>query len=96
MSNFIFIFFLFFICLGLILLLYRNFLILLLLFDLLLLICALNFIFVASYYYSIDGFLYALIILNMAAIESIIGLGLLISFFKVRATLDINHFKKHY
>lgn len=74
----------------------NNFIILLLCIELLLLSSVLNFIFFSIYYMDPRGEIYALIVITVAAAESVVGLGLLISMFRLKKKINFfffNNFK---
>lgn len=52
----------------------------------------LNFIIFGTYYYNIEGFIYSLLILILAAVESALGLSLIVLFFKRNKKADIEFY----
>ncbi len=59
--------------------------------ELMFLSISLNFIEFAIFFNQIDGIIYGIIILTVAAAESAIGLALIISYYKIRGIIEINY-----
>ena len=74
-------------------LLSKNLIIWLLSIDLLLISSFLNFIIFSNYYLKIDGFIYSLIIIILAAVEAALGLCFIMLFFNRKKTIQINRLK---
>ena len=55
----------------------------------------LNFIIFSIYYYNIEGFIYSLLILILAAVESALGLSLIILFFHHNKRINIEFYKEN-
>ena len=69
----------------------RNVLIILMAIELMLLSINMNFIVFSIYLDDITGQLFALFILTVAAAESATGLALLVSYYRVRGNISIEH-----
>ena len=69
----------------------KNVLIILMTFELILLSISMNFIIFSIYLDDLTGQLFALFILTVAAAESSIGLALLVSYYRVRGSVSIEH-----
>lgn len=74
-------------------LLAKNLIIWLLSIDLLLISSFLNFIIFSNYYLKVDGFIFSLIIIILAAIEAALGLCFIMLFFNRKKTIQINRLK---
>jgi len=74
-------------------LLVKNLIIWLLSIDLLLISSFLNFIIFSNYYLKVDGFIFSLIIIILAAIEAALGLCFIMLFFSRKKTIQINNLK---
>ena len=74
-------------------LLAKNLIIWLLSIDLLLISSFLNFIIFSNYYLKVDGFIFSLIIIILAAVEAALGLCFIILFFNRKKTIQINKLK---
>lgn len=59
--------------------------------ELMFLSISLNFIEFAVFFNQIDGIIYGIIILTVAAAESAIGLALIISYYKIRGVIEVNY-----
>jgi len=79
----------FIICLIGILFNFKNFLIILMSIEVMLLSLNLNFIFFSVFLHDLYGQIFSLFILTVAASESGVGLGVLIVYFRVRHVLSI-------
>jgi NADH-quinone oxidoreductase subunit K len=71
-----------------------NLLIILLCLELIILSCALNFIFVSKLFNDPKGQIFALLLLAVSAAETAIGLGLVIKIYRVINTTNIYIFNK--
>ena len=89
-SNFLVISVLFFISLLGIILNRRNILILLLSIELMLLSINIGLLLVSSYFDDILGEIFSLFILCVAASESAIGLAIIVVFYRIRQSININ------
>ena len=69
----------------------KNVLIILMTFELILLSISMNFIIFSLYLDDLTGQLFALFILTVAAAESSTGLALLVSYYRVRGSVSIEH-----
>ena len=69
----------------------KNVLILLMTIELMLLAINLNFITFSVYLDDITGQLFSLVVLTVAAAESATGLALLVSYYRVRGNISIEH-----
>lgn len=67
----------------------KNVIILLLSIELLLLACNFNFVFFSYFLDDLTGQVFTLFILTIAAAESVIGLAILIAYFKLNNTISI-------
>ncbi|MBF0106009.1 MAG: NADH-quinone oxidoreductase subunit NuoK [Deltaproteobacteria bacterium] len=80
-------------CLGLLgVIIQRNILIMLMCIEVLMNSINLTFIALARYYNQVDGHLVAIFVMAIAAVEAAIGLGIVISLFRNRQSIDINDF----
>jgi NADH-quinone oxidoreductase subunit K len=86
--------FLFFIGLIGIISFQTNLLIILLCLELMILSCALNFIFISKFFNDPKGQIFALLLLAVSAAETAIGLGLLIKIYKIINTTNILLFNR--
>jgi NADH-quinone oxidoreductase subunit K len=86
--------FLFFIGLAGIIIFQINLLIILLCLELIILSCALNFIFISKVFNDPKGQIFALLLLAVSAAETAIGLGLLIKIYRVTNTTNIFIFNR--
>ena len=50
----------------------------------------LNFIFISFYLDNMDGFIFSLFILTVAAAEAALGLALAVLFFKIRGSIEVD------
>ena len=71
----------------------KNLIIWLLSIDLLLISSFLNFIIFSNYYFKIDGYIYSLFIIILAAVEAALGLCFIMLFFNRKKTVQINKLK---
>ena len=69
----------------------KNIIIMLMSIELMLLAINLNLIVYSMYLDDVVGQIYALFILTVAAAESAIGLAILVSYFRVRGTIAVEH-----
>jgi len=69
----------------------KNIIIMLMSIELMLLAINLNLIVYSMYLDDVVGQIYALFILTVAAAESAIGLAILVSYFRVRCTIAVEH-----
>lgn len=67
-----------------------NILLILINIELLLLSITLNFIFISIFLDSISGQIVSLYIISLAAVESAIGLSIMITLYKIRGSISIN------
>ena len=72
----------------------KNVIILLLSIELLLLSCNFNFVFFSYFLDDLIGQIFTLFILTIAAAESVIGLAILIAYFKLNNTINISNIYK--
>lgn len=72
----------------------KNVIILLLSIELLLLSCNFNFVFFSYFLDDLTGQIFTLFILTIAAAESVIGLAILIAYFKLNNTISISNIYK--
>lgn len=84
-------FFLFFIGFWGIFITRKNFIIILLAIEIMLLAVNLNFLFFSSYFDDIVGELFALFSITIAAAESAIGLAILIVYYRLRGFIGIDY-----
>lgn len=87
-------FMLFAIGLGGIIITRKNFIIILMALEIMLLALNLNFLFFSSYLDDLSGEVFALFILTIAAAESAIGLALLILFYRLKGSLFLSKIRK--
>lgn len=71
---------------------YQNYLLVLIGLELLLLSLSLLFIFTSIGFFTVNGFIYSLVLLALAGIESAIGLCLVINIFFLLKTVEIDDF----
>ena len=72
----------------------KNVIVLLLSIELLLLSCNFNFVFFSYFLDDLTGQIFTLFILTVAAAESVIGLAILIAYFKLNNTISISNIYK--
>jgi NADH-quinone oxidoreductase subunit K len=86
----------FFFIIGLVGILFfqKNFLIILLCLELMILGCALNFLVAAKVFNDPKGQLFTILLLTVSTAETAIGISLFIKIFQKRNSLDIYSFKK--
>jgi NADH-quinone oxidoreductase subunit K len=72
----------------------RNLLIILLCLELMILACALQFIFVSKLFVDPKGQLFALLLIAVSAAETAIGLGLVLKIYRVYNTVNIIKFNR--
>jgi NADH-quinone oxidoreductase subunit K len=84
-------FFLFFIGLWGIFMTRKNFLVILMSIEIMLLAVNLNFIFFSVYLDDIIGQMFALYVLTVAAAESAIGLAILVVYYRIRGVIAIDN-----
>ena len=81
-------------CLGLIgLVIRRNILVLLMCIEVLMYTINLAFLAIARYYNLMDGLVIAVFVMAIAAVEAAVGLGIVISLFRNRQTVDTLDFR---
>jgi len=71
----------------------KNLIVWLLSIDLLLISSFLNFIIFSNYYLKVDGFIFSLIIIILAAVEASLDLCFIMLFFNRKKTIQINEIK---
>jgi NADH-quinone oxidoreductase subunit K len=86
----------FFFCSGLvgITLVQKNFLIILLCLELMVVGCALNFLVAAKIYNDPKGQLFTILLITISTAETALGISLFIKIFKTRNTIAINNFSR--
>lgn len=71
----------------------KNAIIWLLSIELMFISSLLNFLIFSVYYYSIEGYLYALFIIILAAAESALGLSIIIIYYNNKKNINISSYK---
>jgi NADH-quinone oxidoreductase subunit K len=67
----------------------KNVIVILMSIELMLLAVNINFVAFSSYLHDLTGQVFTMFVLTVAAAEAAIGLAILVSFFRVRGTIDV-------